>query len=242
MKKIGYIWLTCLIALFTRCGSSSSDRPCLVSDGNIIEQERAVASFHSIANYSAANVFVTQSTNNEYSVKMIGSVNILNILRTTVADGKLRIEDLNCFGNSHKLEIHIKLPNIASIEVLGSGNLIGKNSWITNALALTTRGSGDIDIETDATHITATIGGSGDIKLYGNSPTLDVENKGSGRFNSYGLYCKEAEAYTKGSGDVQIYATDLLRASVESSGNIYYRGYPVLEIHDSGSGSIFNDN
>ncbi len=241
MKTSIYFIFLLFCGLCTSCRSGDSSS-CLQSDGNILEQNRVLASFHSVANYTPANVYITQSNVNPYSVHLVGSMNILNAIRTTIIDGKLRIEQTGCIQNAHQLDIHINMPNILGIEVFGAGKIHGENAWFTNALILTTKGAGGIDVDVDATHITATIEGSGGIKLYGNSPTIDMESNGSGDFNSYGMYCQTVEAYLTASGDARVVASERLKGSIKGSGDLLYRGYPVLEVSDNGSGNVKNDN
>jgi len=238
MKTI-YFFL--VVFILTGC-YSGSDSVCLLSDGIIITQERATPTFHSIVNQTNAKVYITQSTNNDLIVKAIGSQNLLNVLATQVRDGKLIISTNGCVSNSHQYEIYVKMPNILSITQDGAGKTVGENSWYTNGLVIQNTGSGEIDIEADATQITAIITGSGKTTLYGVTPTFILEHKGSGNFYGYGLACKDVEAYIDGSGDAQVMVSDNLKVSVKGSGDLYFRGYPLLDVVDTGSGSVKNDN
>ena len=229
----------CLYQLWRRSGQS-----VLGYQSRARRQEKTVPLFHSIANRSLAQVHITQTDNNEYSVKAVGSTNVLSSLRTQVSNGKLIIDNTSCVSNSgqHTYKIYVRMPRILSIELTRSGKIRGANAWYTNALAVKNTSSGEIDIEADATHITVLHDGSGKTKLYGVSPSMSVEHTGSGDIEAYGLYCQRVEAVIKSSGDIEIAVTDKLNAHILGSGDIYYKGYPLIEVIDEGSGDVINRN
>ncbi len=239
--KIRTPFLLLFTLFFTACGSYDSS-PCGESNGNVITQEIAVPLFHSVSNQTKAKVRITQSNNNEYSVKAVGSSNLLEALKCQVSGGKLILTAPACFANKHTFEIHIKMPRILALELTQAGKIIGENSWYTDAISIKNTSSGEVDIELDATHLTVLHDGSGKIMLYGYSPTMNIQHEGSGDIQAFGLYTKQVEIVTDGSGDAEVTASERLNAHIKSSGDVRYKGYPVLEVIDEGSGDIENYN
>ncbi|TAE12627.1 MAG: hypothetical protein EAZ95_12170 [Bacteroidetes bacterium] len=235
------VYLFIFLLILAGCGSGS-ESPCLQADGVIITQERATPIFHSIVNKSSAKVYITQTNNNEYGVKAIGSNNLLTNLTTTVRDGVLTISSPSCVSNNYQYDILIKMPNILSVTQESSGKIIGENYWYTNGLVVKNTSSGEIDIEVDATQITSILTGSGKIFLYGVTPILILEHKSSGTFKGFGLATRDVEAYMEGSGDGEVTVSDNLKVSLKGSGDLYFRGYPLLDVIDNGSGDVINDN
>lgn len=243
MRIIQPFFILLIFVCFTSCDAGEG-YPCVSSNGNIIEQVQAVPIFHSIENRSVAEVHISQTDNNEYSVRAVGSSNVLSSLRTQVSNGKLIIDNSECISNNsqHSYKIYVRMPRILSVELTKSGKIIGDNSWYTDALVIKNKASGEIDIEADATHLTILHDGSGKIKLYGVSPSMSIEHTGSGNIMAYGLYCKRVEVLAKSSGDTEVAVTDVLNAHILGSGDIRYKGYPLIDFIDEGSGNLVNRN
>ena len=94
-------------------------------------------------------------------------------------------------------------------------------------------------LTTEATGIDAKITGSGDMKLSGNVENLEVKVSGSGDFEGYSLEAANVEVYVSGSGDAQVTANSSIKARVNGSGDVRYKGNP--ERNDTkvmGSGTI----
>jgi hypothetical protein len=241
MKKLVYFGLLAALFVFNAC-SSGADVVCSQGNGNYVEQTRATPIFHAVVNKTNYIVRITQSNTNTRIVKVLADENLQNIITTQVIDGELVIRNSNCLSSSQPVEIHVTLPTIMSVENAASGKVIGENVWFTHALGVINEGSGEIDIEVDATHISAFLKGSGKISLYGVAPSMNLEHTSSGSFKGYELACKTVEAYLKGSGDAWVRVSEDLKVSIESSGDLYYKGYPYLDIANIGTGSVRNDN
>ncbi len=77
----------------------------------------------------------------------------------------------------------------------------------------------------------ARIDGSGIITISnGNANTnnLQVWASGSGLINAAGLMVKDARASVKGSGNIQLFATQTLMQVSQCSGSILYKGSPAV--------------
>lgn len=76
-----------------------------------------------------------------------------------------------------------------------------------------------------------------DIK--GTTETLDVTIAGSGDFQADELITKKARASISGSGDVELYVTELLSAIIRGSGDITIKGNPKkVDVQTKGSGRV----
>jgi hypothetical protein len=81
--------------------------------------------------------------------------------------------------------------------------------------------------------------GSGDLSARGRVTALDARVEGSGDADLLELAADRVDVRVAGSGDAQVRAVRVLRAVVEGSGSITYRGDPrVATARSEGSGEI----
>ena len=131
--------------------------------------------------------------------------------------------------------------DINDVSLAGSGDLISKDQIITNDLNISLAGSGDIILNVKTQSVKGAVAGSGDISLKGSTNNLLAKVAGSGDFNSYELNANDAEVSIAGSGDVQVSASNNLKARVAGSGDVTYRGNPTVDKKVAGSGNISKD-
>lgn len=156
-------------------------------------------------------------------------------------DGKLVIKIKNGVSYSSKNDIVVTVPfsEISTISLTGSGDVLAKNTIKGNALTVKVTGSGDMVLMTEATGIDAKVTGSGDMKLSGKVENLEVKVSGSGNFEGYELNAANTQAYVSGSGDAQVSASTSIKARVNGSGDIRYKGNPAtIDKKIMGSGTV----
>jgi len=210
-----------------------------VQDDNV-KQARDVPSFSSISLSIAADVHLKQGAKQEVIVE--GDKDVLDVLKTEVQGKTLKIYLDKWFMSSYKkVTIYITVPEIDGLKITGSGNITAETPVNTSDIDFTITGSGDIDIsELKADQIKASITGSGTINLAGKqtAASMDVHISGSGDVNADKLEVKNFDASITGSGDCRITATEVLKARVSGSGDIYYKGKPRMDVNITGSGKL----
>lgn len=107
-----------------------------------------------------------------------------------------------------------------SIDVAGSGDVTARDITVKN-LKLKISGSGSFEATGKAQNMTAAISGSGNIKAVG----LKTEN---------------TAISISGSGFAKVWVATFLRADISGSGNIWYKGNPIIDRQISGSGSLYH--
>jgi hypothetical protein len=115
-------------------------------------------------------------------------------------------------------------------------------------------GSGIISMyNLDTETLTAKLSGSGSIELQGVATTAKLSIPGSGRIKGYSvrtpstttgkLEMNDCEVSISGSGQAFVYVWDYLDIHISGSGSVYYRGHPKdLFVDIPGSGHVINDN
>jgi len=130
--------------------------------------------------------------------------------------------------------------NKVKIDVRGSGDvdLVG----INDELSLHMTGSGDVRVrKLQLNKCTVDMTGSGDLQLEGSVSLLVAKLSGSGDMGAYDLKAAKVDIVGNGSGDMTVSVSDYLKASLNGSGSIFYRGNPAkVKVSEKGSGKIIN--
>lgn len=177
----------------------------------------------------------------EHSVEIEGEENIISYIETYVNDGKLVIkykDDVN-IHTTEDVIVKVTADVLEDVEVLGSGDLTGEGKFVSNgAMDISITGSGNIKLDLDAPAVEAKITGSGDIDLSGNTKDVKCSTTGSGTINAVELKAENAGARTLGSGDISVFSSVKLDATINGSGSISYKGGGAVSSAVHGSGTI----
>ena len=216
--------IAAVIALFTALVFQS----CVFADAQIIwlsskkadfsncdSETRQVKPFNVINNESPIDIIYVQS--DIQSVIVQGDEPYFEKLHTDVSNGRLTIKmDKGNYRNV-RLRIKISSPDIRSITMAGSGDLICDSDISTDdtfsisiaaaQLNVSVAGSGDIDIESVETGASSfSIAGSGDARIERLTATEAIINiAGSGDINiKRAVIDEDTDIKIAGSGDVKI--------------------------------------
>jgi hypothetical protein len=234
MKKLVPLFiLTGMMVMFASCEK-------VVGEGPVVTETRNISDFSGVDLRVSGNIYFTQSP--EYKVEVRAQQNILGVLETYVANNKLVIRfDNDVVVRRHEnVTVNISAPDLSSIRVSGSGDIMTTGPLTPNSMEMDISGSGSItvnDLETG--YLDATISGSGDIKVInGSADEEKLRISGSGDMDLANVLAKYVTTTTSGSGDTRVHATDRLNVTISGSGSVYYRGQPSISTKISGSGKV----
>ena len=245
--------------IYTGCSSLG---PTLQGNGDIVTEGRELAAFRSIEVEGAVDVAVTYGAKQSLDIRT--DENLLDIITTEVdAEGELKISSTESYSSSEGVQVTIVVPVLEGIEVEGSSEVkvagaqlenvslekfeveiegsgdVTVESMVAGLVSMEVEGSGEIlfdDLRADSVDVE--IEGSGDITLKGAAAVFEVEIEGSGDLNGSDLVVEKVDATIEGAGDIRVHATTFLRAVIEGSGSIFYKGNPTVEESVSGSGRV----
>jgi hypothetical protein len=164
-----------------------------------------------------ANVYLSQGETHDINIEADESVK--NKIITKVEDDVLIIKcdkNLNC---DKEIEIYVTMKELKLIELNGSGDIICKDSFNIDNIAIEINGSGDIELAGIAENQAIEINGSGDIK-------------------SFGMLTTNCAITIQGSGDCEVNVENALAVKIYGSGDVTYKGNPVVTKEIEGSGSV----
>ncbi|MCK5693751.1 MAG: DUF2807 domain-containing protein [Bacteroidales bacterium] len=144
-------------------------------------------------------------------------------------------------GNSGSGYVGVTANYVNEVDVVqsGSGSILCGILFGTNEVDIRHSSSGRVSAElNDGVVIDVVMSGSGRVELSGDAEVAEYSLNSSGRIDALELEVSDADATNTGSGDIYVWATDLLDATITGSGDIIYLGNPVLSISISGSGNV----
>ena len=247
MKYIILTVLGCLLAAscIINFNNGSTVVGICTESGIDYTEVREVGNFNSIVSSLPCTVYFSQADKQEVRVETTEEL-APNVL-TVIEDGTLKLKLKEGRYPKLVLRIVISVPDIQSIEVRGSGNLIHEGSFRTaNNLSVKVSGSGDIQMgDIFCRAFETRTNGSGDIEFASVECTyFSGTVSGSGNLSSGAVRCGVLSVTTSGSGDIDI---DTLTASgdasarVSGSGEITLQEVSVdgdMDLKTTGSGDI----
>ncbi|MFH2141456.1 MAG: head GIN domain-containing protein [Bacteroidota bacterium] len=238
MKTLSFIF----VVIFTSAISCRDPfHTGIKGNGHVVNEARSVSSFDEIKSCDDFNVFVTQDSINSIIVE--AEENLVPYISTEINGNKLTIktEKNRNLHNTKPVNIYLHTGSLSHVSLSGSGN-INIEGANTGFLELDISGSGNINCQIDAGSIDAHIAGSGDMTLAGTSDESNFKISGSGKIRSYNLEQYNCHSDISGSGNIYVFANDLLDVDISGSGNVYYIGIPSVNTRITGSGSVINNN
>ena len=218
MKKIFLLFVIVSITFVIFSCDKITNNDCVKGSKNIVYENRILPDFHSIISNGSGNFYISQGQTDSL---IIGTDdNILPLIHTSVNNGKLYIESESICPTQLNYRVYMK--SIRQFSLGGSGNIVASDTIHTDNL--------NIDID-----------GSGTVDLFGTSGIYSVSLNGSGNIELMNFITDSAQVTVNGSGTIRVNATKYLYAYINGSGNIYYKGNPIVKnLKINGSGQIIN--
>ncbi len=207
-------------------------------------EKRNTAEYDDIKLQGLYDVDLVAGKEGEISVQ--AEENLLPFIKIEVEKTTLRIyqEKGKNLQPSRNMKILVTIPfdKISAVSLSGSGDVNTKNQIKNDKLTATLSGSGNLNLDVDATDLEVKLSGSGDVRLKGKVDKLTTKISGSGNITANDLLAKDVDAGISGSGNIKINCSENLNARISGSGNIFYSGDPkIKDIKISGSGEIKKD-
>ncbi len=240
MKNLlSIIALVAFAAVGASCQHTGRWSERIEGTGPVVKETRDASGFTKLTSAVSANVTVRQGSS--FKVEIEGQKNVLDLLKTEVKDGALKIyfdRDVNV--NYHKeLNVYVTAPMYEEIKLSGSGNLKSENTLSGQTLKFTLSGSGNVNLpDVQYSAFSCKLSGSGDVEMGGKTNSAEYSISGSGNLDAKKVDAQTVVASISGSGDLNCRAAASLEAKVSGSGNIHYLGKPSVVSKVSGSGEI----
>jgi Putative auto-transporter adhesin, head GIN domain len=242
MRKTILVIISIIAIILIGC---EKDNNCSSGGGTVATQILTVPDFDGIDLAFSSNVTIKQGVIRE--VKAIGHPNIISNITTSVFDNLwvINLED-GCYED-YELSIEITVPNINRLFLSGSGNMSVNNFTNQNDnLDIEIIGSGNITLNEfeGIINLDAILEGSGNFKANNNitTETITLDISGSGNYSGFEISSDDSTINSSGSGSSELTAINSLNVSISGSGDIFYKGTPIIIQNITGPGLLINAN
>lgn len=211
----------------------------IVGNGNVTTKTVNTSSYDAIRGVGSMDIHLERGT--EGTITVTTDENLQEYVIVEVSNGTLVVRTKKNTYLKTKKGIHVTVPfeDINEVSLTGSGDVDTKDTIDSPQLEVSITGSGDIELDVNTGMLKAKVTGSGDMELSGKTDELEVRISGSGDFKGFDLIANHTDAQVSGSGDAKIVAKKSLKARVNGSGDITYKGNPERkDTKTSGSGDI----
>jgi hypothetical protein len=221
------------LSVFTACDDHYMG---IRGSGPTVEEHRTVQDYNEISLSIPARVYLQQGPTEE--IRIIAQENVLENIETYVRNGNLKIKFDRNVRRHEPITIYLTTPEITSLSISGSGDVIGENTIETESLSVHISGSGEADLEVITDELRTDISGSGKVYYTGEAGEQNIHISGSGDVHAFDLLSNSAEVHVSGSGNSMLWVTDHLDVRVSGSGDVEYKGNPHITSRISGSGKV----
>lgn len=210
-------------------------------NGNVIEQQRQVKSFHGIHVGNGIDVYITQG--DQEDLLLIADENLHDIIFTEVENGVLKISSKENIRKATSLKIELNYKYLDLIKISSAGDVKGRNKLVTEDIDIRLSSAGDLELEIDAENINCKISSSGDAFLKGTTKTLNANLSSAGDLNAFDLIAEKCKVRVSSAGNAKVYASKAFDLEASSAGDIYYKGDGKIEnLKTSSAGTIKSHN
>ena len=212
----------CIVVDLNGCGKET-----VKGSGDVITEERQLPEFKIIKLKGIGRVVLTQGQT--HSIGIQTDDNIMPLIETEVHADELVISQGNYNLRPTTLEFNIMVAHLKGIAISGSGEVMGKNRFVSDDFFAKISGSGDMALELEVMELETKISGSGSMS-------------GSGKINAFDMQTQNVSLKVSGSGDCKVNAAETLDTRISGSGDVFYKGHPRITSKISGSGSLESRN
>lgn len=211
MRRIFRVSTLVVLIELCACGKGGS--------GTVKTEARTLAAFSRVDMAAPGNVVITVAPDGPPQLTITTDDNLLPLVRTDVADGKVTIWTHEEIRPTAGLAVDIRVPNLDTLKLSGAGT--AKAEHIAGKLfELWLAGAGTVDLAGDVT----------DAQLH---------MSGAGVVRAEPLHAKNVELNLSGVGEAEIFASDHVDIRLSGAGRVTVGGTPKqIDKHVSGVGTV----
>ncbi len=219
--KIGGLLLL-LLATTTACmlnGLSGNSQ--VQTEPRSIRQE-----FKALSVSQGIDVYLT--TNQSNSVRVEADDNILDLIKTEVQNGTLKIYLSKQVWHSKARKVYVSAPIIEEILVSSGASVKLENTLIVDKLMLKASSGSEIEVHVGVSDLYCEASSGADITLIGTAKNLDVEASSGSSVKADDLKTYDANAKATSGATVNVNATNTIQIKKGSGGSVNYKGSPKI--------------
>jgi Putative auto-transporter adhesin, head GIN domain len=184
-------------------------------NGKVTTEERSTTGFTKV---EADGAFTINWSVGAPSLRITTDGNLLNYIRTSVVNDKLRIDWVKPLKGTRGIKVDITSPLLTGAQLNGAVRLVASNL--------------------SGTEFYLEANGATRVALTGRVNAMSGELNGASRLDAESLETRAMELSISGAGRADVNASDVLKVEISGAGRVTYSGNPTVSKEISGAGSV----
>lgn len=175
-------------------------------------------------------------------IEFIVEGNLEKYIATEVTNKVLSISLNECFKEHQDIVIRVHYDTLNTITTSGPGDVISNLILVQDSLVLNVKSSGDISLTTNIKNLYSNIQSTGIVTINGQIEKHFIDLTNSGAVNTYQSMTQNAVVNSTAAGNIYIRVKHTIKGTLSGSGNLYYKRNPLINVVESGTGIVIDDN
>lgn len=207
--------------------------------GEIVEEIRAVSR---VTGVNLATIgHLTIELGDTESLRIEAEDNLMEYIETEVRSGKLFIESQENvrLDSTKPVNYYLTVTGLDTIAISSVGN-IQAPGMEADRFSISISSTGNLDIDMlNADTLEVDISSTGNANIAGGQVrTQDIRINSTGNYTAPDMMSDDAEVRINSTGSATIWVLNHLKANLNSSGNLRYRGDPTVDASTTSTGNV----
>jgi len=237
--KTGIFWV---VMILTISSCQIVDTKSIEGDGNLVTDTIALDHFQNIELGGMFNVTLISGNNPQVVIET--DSNLMAIVNVYVREEILNINSRNDrVLRPTRMNITITYPELKQVSISGAGKISSPEPVESQELIFDISGAGEIDLNINTQILRTNLSGAGSLNLEGEADQHFANLSGANHLQSSNLITRETRIRLSGAGSAEVYASEIIDASLSGVGTIrYYGNPPQRKVTTAGIGTIKSGN
>lgn len=228
MKKVIVILFVGLFSLVI----STAAQAQLKGNGDVVKQERSIASFSAIQIGSAHDLVIIPGE--EFKVIVETDANLQDVVVAEVKNNTLQFKTTKSIRNYSEIRFYVTVPTLNELKVSGAAEVTTDGTLKGEELKLIVSGASEVTLNLDYTALKVSISGASDVILNGNATTCNMECSGASEIKAKSLDTQNAVVRASGASSCSVNATSTLTYEVSGASDVIYTKNPEVVVVKNG--------
>jgi hypothetical protein len=208
--------------------------------GTLVSESHQVDGFKAVVLSEKGDLFIEQGENESLIIE--AEDNFQEYLQAEVQNGILEIYKSPphvTLDTTKPIRYYLTVKDLESLTVKNSGD-VQVSEIIGESFSVVISGSGSVYIDAiDVERLKAKLTSSGNLEISeGFAKIQDIELSSSGEYDGSRIEGQRAFVSVSSSGNATFNVSEIIEASLTSSGSVYYFGNPKIKYQSSSSGEV----
>ncbi len=203
-------------------------------NGKVVKQERNISGFDKISVSTGIELILTQDNLEKVVVEV--DENILEILKTEVEGGKLKIYLEEGVSHTKTMKVYVTVKQLNSITASSGSEVKTVNKINAENLTVSSSSGSEVTMEVNCSMVTADSSSGSELTVSGTSMAIKAESSSGSELNASQLVAEKGEASASSGSNLDVHVTKEIKAHASSGSDITVTGNPGSRDSDSSSG------